>query len=100
MDFAPRLTVATEPQPTALLVADVTGDGLPDLLSTSNSSSQLLLQTGLGGGRFSTGVGIPTSATSVGIAAGDFNEDGHVDVATANVDRTVTILSLDGHGRV
>jgi len=99
-DFAPRLTVATEPQPTALAAADVTGDGIPDLLSGSSSSSQLLLHTGLGDGRYASGAGIGTSDTSLALTTGDFDEDGHVDVATANLDRTVTILSLEGSGRV
>ena len=100
MDFAPRLTVATEPQPTALVVADVTGDAVPDILSGSSSSRQVILHTGLGGGRFATGVGIGTSDTPLAFTTGDFDEDGHLDVATANLDRTVNVLSLDGRGRV
>jgi hypothetical protein len=100
VDFAPRLTVRTEPQPTAALVLDVTGDRLPDIVSGSSSSAQLLVHAGLGGGRFSTPAGITISDTALAIVAGDFNEDGRVDLATANRDRTVSMLLLDGAGRV
>jgi hypothetical protein len=100
IDFAPRLTVRTEAQPTAVLVLDVTGDHVPDILSGSSSSSQLLLHAGIGGGRFASGTGIVTSDTVLALAAGDFNEDGKTDLATANRDRTVSLLTLDGAGRV
>ena len=100
VDFAPRLTVAAEPQPTSLVVADLTGDGVPDILSGSASTAQVLLHAGLGGGRFATGTGIGTSDRALALTTGDFDGDGHIDVATANADRTVTILSLDGRGHV
>lgn len=100
IDFAPRLTVRTEQQPTALLVLDVTGDDVPDIVTGSSSSSQLLVHAGIGDGRFATGTGIVTSDAVLALAAGDFNEDGRVDLATANRDRTVSVLTLDGTGRV
>lgn len=100
IDFAPRLTVRTEAHPTAVLVLDVTGDHQPDILAGSGSTSQLLLHTGIGGGRFATATGIATSDSVQALTAGDFNEDGKVDVATANRDRTVSVLTLDGAGRV
>ena len=61
IDFAPRLTVRTEPQPTAVLVRDVTGDRVPDIVTASSSSSQLVVHAGLGGGRFAAGTGIVIS---------------------------------------
>ncbi len=100
IDFAPRLTVRTEPQPTGVLVLDVTGDHVPDIVTASSSSSQVLVHAGIGGGRFATGTGIVISDTALALAAGDFNEDGKVDLATANRDRTVSVLTLDGVGRV
>lgn len=100
MDFAPRLSVATEDQPTVTAVADVTGDGVPDLLSGSTQAQDLILHPGLGGGAFASGVGIAIGDTVLAIATGDFDEDGDRDILTANLDRSLKFLAMDGHGSV
>jgi Tfp pilus assembly protein PilF len=64
---------------------DYDGDGKPDLFlvsATSDSTSRLLHN--LGGGRFADvtqAVGLKLSGSGLGCAAGDFDNDGHTDLA-------------------
>jgi len=75
----------------AIAVADVNGDGKPDLLvangcvSSSNcSNGSLAVLLGNGDGTFQTGqlTNTPASAGGSGIAVGDFNGDGNLDIAS------------------
>ncbi len=100
IDFAPRLSVTTEDQPSVVAVADVTGDGIPDLLSGTALASDLILHQGLGDGTFASGVGIAVGESVQAIATGDFDEDGDRDILTANLDRSLKLLAMDGHGIV
>ena len=87
-----------------IAVADFNGDGYLDLAVTSigilaapgHSVSVLL---GNGDGTFQTRKVYPTGLGTQGIAAADFNSDGHIDLATANgIDGTVSILLGVGNG--
>jgi hypothetical protein len=69
-----------------LFVADVNGDGKPDLLSADGT-----LQLGNGDGTFSTGTAVAGSP----LAVADFNGDGKPDVLEAG---TGTLLVLLGNG--
>jgi len=80
-------------------VADIDGDGLLDLLFPSNDSVFIVLQ-GDGQGHFkqSSAVNLPLNTPHIsycGITAGDFNNDGWVDVAYAN---QPTVAFNDGTG--
>lgn len=72
------------PSPHQLAVADVTGDGLPDVLSLSDLTGTLAVLPGLGEGRF----GIPSlhavGPQPVSFALGDVNGDGRPDVVVAD----------------
>jgi hypothetical protein len=100
VDFAPRLTVTTENQPTATAVADVTGDGIPDLLNGAAETPELILHPGLGHGTFASGIGIAVGDSVLAIATGDFDEDGNRDILTSNLDRSLKFIKMDGHGIV
>jgi hypothetical protein len=89
-------------QPWDVTVADVNGDGRPDLLATNSATSQLavLLNTAAGmqaAATYSTGIGTyPT-----GLAVRDVNADGRPDVLTTdfNGSSTSAILLLgNGNG--
>ena len=86
--FRPAATfgTGTGSYPYSLAVADVNGDGKPDLLTANNNSSTagVLLGTGDGtfrAGTFSTGTG----SNPRGIAVADVNGDGKPDLLTANI---------------
>src|SRR5258706_10267242 len=72
-----------------ILSADVNGDGNPDLLTGNTGAVSLLL--GNGDGTFATHADYPMSG--VGLAAGDLNGDGKLDVAS-----TTSVLMGNGDG--
>ena len=98
--FAYQQAVQAGEQPFALVAADFSGDGLPDLAvtdSTGHFGLALLLNQGDGG------FGLPllskVGGYPQGIAAGDFNRDGRPDVAAANFNGgTVSVLLNQGNG--
>jgi hypothetical protein len=84
--------------PAAVAIADVNGDGKPDIISTNNESADVTILTGNGDGT----VNVPT----VGYAAGgfpqtpavvaDFNGDGYPDLVLA--DDAFNLVFLKGYG--
>lgn len=66
----------------AIDVEDVNGDGILDLVETNNSA-ELVTLLGRGDGTFKYSSLNPTASGGTGLAYGDFNSDGKVDVADA-----------------
>jgi hypothetical protein len=86
--------------PQALVVADVNEDGAPDIIvaNTSGNSLSILLNKNLGDGTFFPAtVAIPTGNAPQAVAVGDLNNDGHLDIVTANtIDNTISLYTNDG----
>jgi hypothetical protein len=88
--------------PISVLVADVDGDGKPDLLLGNDSSvnyvdgpSTVEIWLGHGDGTFTSSVSYPVGIAEYDVVAADLNGDGKLDLATA--DQTSASVLL-GHG--
>jgi hypothetical protein len=90
--------------PTAIAVADLNRDGIPDLVVALGGNASVLPMTGNGNGTFILGTAIPVAANPRYLAVGDFNRDGISDVAVASagdgasVAPSLTLLSGSAGG--
>ena len=85
--FQPAVDYSTGSIPVALAVADLNGDGIPDLAVVNNGfgfSDTLSLLLGKGDGTFLSGGTLATPAGPTQVVAADFNHDGAVDLAVAS----------------
>ncbi|HET7286770.1 MAG TPA: FG-GAP-like repeat-containing protein, partial [Pyrinomonadaceae bacterium] len=78
------------------IVADLNGDGVPDLAGVGLNSATVML--GSGSGTFSPKVEFPAGGPAQDLAAGDFNGDGRVDLAVSINDPAISLSLLTGNG--
>ena len=99
--FAKRVNYPAGPIPMGLVIADVNGDGSPDLLTVDRHQSQLALLRGKGDGTFRPYTPIPIKGLTLSrrLTAADLNGDGVVDVIVPDEsDASVFVLTGTGHG--
>lgn len=91
-------TVGRGPQD--VLLADTTGDGLLDALVLNHLGDSITELPGLGRGEFLGNPSLPGDARDfTAITVGDFNLDGHADLAVASeTSGTISLFSGDGRG--
>ena len=89
-----------------MVLGDMNEDGLPDVAVTSGTRDFVDLFVGIGKGAFRRATGSPFAVTDANepfnkrtIHALDLNEDGHLDIVTANGRRRNTFAVLFGDGR-
>lgn len=91
--FLARVDFASGARPTSVKIADLNGDGLPDLLianrgpgsdHSGSSGVSVLLQTSTPG-TFATPVTYATASGAIYAVAGDLNGDGQLDLVVANL---------------
>jgi hypothetical protein len=102
--FQAAQNFTTDSRPSSVVVADVNGDGRPDLVTTNyganayggNDVSVLL---GNGNGTFHSAANYPVAPGPQGLAVADVNGDGHLDLVTADYGiRSVIVLLGNGNG--
>ncbi len=87
--FAAARTFGAGASPAFVAVGDFNGDGNSDL-AVANQSSVLgsggvLVLLGMGDGTFQTAINYGAGAGPQSVAVGDFNGDGKLDLAVANI---------------
>ncbi len=93
----PPITVGT--RPSAVAVANLTGDGIPDLVVANAYDNTVSVLLGNGNGTFDALPPIAVGMRPVALAVADVNGDGIPDVIVANnYDNTVSVLLGQGDG--
>jgi uncharacterized protein (TIGR03437 family) len=99
VSFIQRSQIATGQNPTALAVADITGNGEADLIVANQGAASLSILRGLGNGFFQPLTTEATGISPLALAVGDFNHDGRLDLAVANfASNNVSIFLGNGNG--
>jgi len=70
--------------PSAVAIADVNGDGKPDLIVTNSATNSVTVLPGDGAGSFGTPTNLTVGAGPVSVAVGDLNGDGKPELVVAN----------------
>jgi uncharacterized protein (TIGR03437 family) len=92
------------PYPTAVVLADFNGDGLPDIATANQGTNNITVLLSNRFGTYTSATGSPFSAGpgnvgAIGLVAADFNNDGTLDLAAVSgTDSTLTILLGNGQG--
>ncbi len=99
--FQPPTSYLTGDAPLAVQIADVNGDGIPDIITANGGLGTVSVLLGNGDGTFQHKRDFPTGAQLGGfdLAVADLTGSGIVDIATANAnDGTVSVLLGNGDG--
>ncbi len=85
--YAQAVAVTVGGGPNDVEIADLNGDGLPDLVVADNTGKvTYLLQNPASHGSFLTGVSLPIVNRAISVAVGDLNGDGLPDLAVTSFD--------------
>jgi FG-GAP-like repeat len=95
--FAPPVFVPAGAHPSAIVVADLNGDGAPDIAVVSQSENLLTVVLNKGDGTFPNAVEIQTGSMPLAITSGDFDHDGLGDLAIT-VGPSVDVFLNQGGG--
>ena len=99
--FAPGNPVAVGNGLVDLKLADLNGDGYPDVVTANRADLSVLINDKSGG--FKPAVSYPVPITSAALVLADFNLDGNIDVAAAGYNssaaqRIASIVAFSGAG--
>jgi hypothetical protein len=87
--------------PVGVAIADLNGDGVPDIVVTDNvlNAVTILTNTAAGANFTPAVVNLPANSNPIGVAIADMNGDGFPDIVVANnVGSSVSVLLNNGSG--
>ncbi|HXJ70548.1 MAG TPA: VCBS repeat-containing protein, partial [Verrucomicrobiae bacterium] len=87
--FAPAAVYPTNDLPLGIITGDFNEDGITDIVVTEYNANTVALflgngSGGAGDGTFQPAVHFPAGVVPYDLATGDFNHDGHLDLAVSN----------------
>lgn len=89
----------TGQEPRAVAIAEVSGDGRPDILTANRTASSVSVLLGNGAGGFLSHSDFPTGAGPRALTVADLDSDGRPDIVTANQDANgISVLFNQGGG--
>ena len=93
------MTFATGRQPFAVAVADLNGDGMPDIITANAFDNTVSVLLGNGNGTFQPQQTFAVGSRPYSVAVADVNGDGKPDIVTTNYGgNSVSVLLNDGDG--
>jgi len=103
VSFAPQTPYAVGSNPEGVAIGDFNGDGHPDLavanVNNNNNDNTVSVLLGKADGTFGAQTTYAVGRGPAGVAIGDFNGDGHPDLAVTNEGSgTVSVLLGKGDG--
>ncbi len=97
--FVAPLAFDTGASPFAVVLADLNGDGFPDLATANLEGRSVSVLLGTGDGSFQATRHFPAGESPWALAVGEFNGDGHPDLAVAHGQSSrVSVLLGTGDG--
>jgi hypothetical protein len=101
--FKAKVDYAVSDLPESIACADLNGDGKPDIATGNGGfhgiSSNVSVLMGRGDGTFSSPVNYPSGSAPVHVEIADANDDGKLDIVTANANgNSVSLLFGNGDG--
>ena len=85
--------------PYDVVLADLNGDGKPDIVTPSQTGNTVSVLLNKGNGTYATAVSYAAGSSPDAVAIGDFNGDGKLDIAVADeTGNNVDILLGNGNG--
>jgi hypothetical protein len=99
--FGPRQTAAFDTlRELDVVIGDVTGDGVLDLITSDISGQRLLVRSGRGDGTFDARIATALHINLLGLELADMNCDGRLDMVSLCKDVPGVVVALgDGTGR-
>ncbi|HEY2586148.1 MAG TPA: FG-GAP-like repeat-containing protein [Tepidisphaeraceae bacterium] len=98
--FATSFVGEGNPEPMSVAVADVNGDGKPDLVVANSSFNEVVVLLGNGDGTFQAPQSFPVGASPQFVAVADVNGDGKPDIVASSLESDmVNVLLGNGDGR-
>ena len=99
VNFASQMVFPTGKQPFSVAVADLTGNGMAEIITANAGSNTVSVLLGNGGGAFRPALNYAVGSRPYSLAVADVTGDGKPDIVTTSYgNNSVSVLLNDGNG--